>query len=85
MLIASAYRRKTWYTFIPRLPQNLVRLSGTFLHRYLESAEYEEICKDSGIDPANLSHVLSGKRKLTALMLSKLEPLLGDTQTSRLL
>ncbi len=35
MLIASAYRRKTWYTFIPRLPQNLVRLSGTFLHRYL--------------------------------------------------
>ncbi len=38
-----------------------------------------KIARESGIDPANLSHVLNGKRKLTAFMRAKLEPLLGNT------
>ncbi|MBP6367030.1 MAG: hypothetical protein KBA82_07830 [Nitrosomonas sp.] len=42
-----------------------------------------KIAKESGIDPANLSHVLNGKRKLTALMRAKLEPLLGNSNSSR--
>lgn len=37
-----------------------------------------KVAKDSGIDPANMSHVLNGKRKLTASMRAKLEPLLGN-------
>lgn len=36
-----------------------------------------KIARESGIDPANLSHVLNGKRRLTALMRAKLEPLKG--------
>ena len=37
-----------------------------------------KIARESGIDPANLSHVLNGKRKLTAFMRAKLEPLIQD-------
>ncbi|MCB1950007.1 hypothetical protein, partial [Nitrosomonas sp.] len=33
-----------WYTFIPRLPQNIVRFSGTFLHRYLQCANTDLFC-----------------------------------------
>lgn len=42
-----------------------------------------KIARESGVDPANLSHVLNGKRKLTALMRSKLEPLLRDKDIFR--
>ena len=40
------------------------------------------IAKASGIDPANLSHVLSGKRNLTISMRAKLETLLEDRNLS---
>ncbi len=41
-----------------------------------------KVAKESGIDPANLSHVLNGKRNLTALMKAKLEPLLRNSNSS---
>ncbi len=41
-----------------------------------------KIAKQLGINPANLSHALCGKRKLTEFMQTKLEPLFGDTDLS---
>lgn len=41
-----------------------------------------KVARGSGIDPANLSHVLNGQRKLTKFMLAKFEPLLGSTDIS---
>lgn len=41
-----------------------------------------KIAKESGIDHANLSHILNGKRNLTASMRAKLEPLLGNRDLS---
>ncbi len=41
-----------------------------------------KIARESGIDPANLSHVLNGKRELTAFMQAKLEPLWVSTNHS---
>ena len=41
-----------------------------------------KIAKATGIDPANLSHVLNGKRNLTALMRAKLETLLVNSNPS---
>ena len=42
-----------------------------------------KIARESGIDPANLSHVLNGKRRLTALMRAKLETLLRNRDHSQ--
>lgn len=41
-----------------------------------------KIAQESGVDPANLSHVLNGKRNLTALMRAKLEKLLVNSNPS---
>ena len=41
-----------------------------------------KVAKESGLDPANLSHVLNGKRKFTALMRAKLETLLVNSDPS---